>query len=171
MLETADEIAALEQVLSHSIESAGPFLRSSLEMPQKSLKAGQILRYWDGLKTTAVAFSTGKGEPRVAPTGVMLVHGQFIVPTVAEAARARAVARRPAISLSHFDESDLAIIVHGTATLVFEVDAGFDELAALQRSFERSGHDVRDWGGTGVYLRVAAEVVHTFARWPERFQG
>ena len=169
MRESDDEFAALEGLLNASIEKAGPFIRESLEMPRKSLSARQLLRYWNGLLTAAVAHTTAGGEPRVAPTGVMLVHGHLVVPTVANAARTKAVTARPALSISRFDENDLAVIAHGEATIVRAGDARFEELAALQREFG-NGRDVRDWGGGGgVYLWMAPHTLYTFARFRETF--
>ena len=170
MRETAEELAAFEQLLAGSIERAGPFIRESLEMPAKSLTAAQLLSYWDKLHTAAVAHVTTSGEPRVAPTGVLLLHGHFAVPTVAAAARAKAVSRQPAVSISRFDETDLAIIAHGQARAIAEGDPLFGELAALHRE-HGNGRDVRDWGGKGVYLWMTPETLYTFARHPDQFPG
>ena len=54
MLETEAEFEALQQLLDESIRGAGPFIRESLEMPQKSLSAPQLLTYWDGLLTAGL---------------------------------------------------------------------------------------------------------------------
>ena len=168
MRETKEELEAFARLVRESINAAGPFLRSSLEMPGHSLSAGQLLRYWDRIRTAAVATVTATGEPRVAPTGVALVHGHFVVPTVAEAARTKSINVRPAISLSHFDEGDLAVIAHGEARTIGESDPLFGELAAFQREFGE-GRDVSDWEGTGVYLWVTPRTLYTFAREPDRF--
>ena len=170
MRETPDDQVIFEQLLADSIASAGPFIRESLEMPAKSLSAAQLLRYWDKLHTAAVAHSTAGGEPRVAPTGVALFRGHFVVPTVAAAARTKAVKARPSLSISHFDEGDLAIIAHGKAEIVADGEPLFEELAAHHRELG-NGRDVRDWGGEGVYLWMRPAAVYTFARYPEQFPG
>ncbi len=163
MRETAQERESFDRLITVSIAKAGPFVRSSLQMPHHSLSAGQLLRYWDRIHTAAVATSTARGEPRVAPTGVALFRGHFVVPTVAEAARAKAISSRPAISISHFDEGDLAVIVHGHASTVGEDDALFPELTALQRELG-DGRDVTNWDGHGVYLWVTPKTLYSFAR-------
>lgn len=168
MLETAAEFDELQALLDRSIEGAGAFIRESLQMPEKSLSASQLLKYWDGLLTAAVAHSTAKGNPRVAPTGVMLVHGRFIVPTVLAAARAQAVTRRPALSISRFDEGDVCVIAHGVVAVVREREPMFEEFADLQRRLG-NGRSVLDWGGEGVYLSLVPDLLYTFARYPERF--
>lgn len=168
MRETAEDIEAFARLATESIEKAGSFVRSSLQMPGHSLSAGQVLRYWDRIHTAAVATVTAKGEPRVAPTGVALFRGHFVVPTVAGAARTKAINIRPAISISHFDEGDLAIIAHGHARTIGQSDPLFRELAALQRELSE-GRDVSNWEGTGVYLWMTTQTLYTFARQPEQF--
>ena len=166
MRETAEDLEVFARLVTESIEKAGSFVRSSLQMPGHSLSAGQVLRYWDRIRTAAVATVTARGEPRVAPVGVALVRGHFVVPTVAEAARAKAIKVRPAVSISHFDEGDLAIIAHGHARTIGQLDPLFRELAALQREFS-DGRDVTNWEGTGVYLWMTPQTLYTFARQPD----
>ena len=168
MRETQYEVAALRQLMQDSIDKAGSFIRESLQMPSHSLSVEQLLRYWSRMRTAAVATTTARGEPRVAPTGVALFRGGFVIPTVAEAARTGAIRTRPAVSVAHFDEGDLAVIAHGKATIVGEGDALFDDLTALQRELS-DGEDVTRWKGTGVYLCATPQTLYTFARYPERF--
>ena len=91
------------------------------------------------------------------------------MPTVAEAARAKATTKRPEVSVSHFDEGELAIVVHGQAVSVAS-GKEFEELCAFHRRV-REGEDVTRWSGTGIYLSVTAEALFTFARHPERFSA
>jgi uncharacterized pyridoxamine 5'-phosphate oxidase family protein len=137
-------------------------------MPQCSLSAAQLVRYLQGVKNVAFATVTAKGEPRVAPIGSLFFRGCFYIPTVATAVRSKHVMRRPSMSLTHFVGDDLAIIVHGRATVVSRDDAEFGALEELQRA--SSGVSVREWG-EGVYLRVEAEVIYTFARNPAVYAG
>ncbi|MEX0781390.1 MAG: hypothetical protein WD557_01990 [Dehalococcoidia bacterium] len=168
MRENDQQVAALARVLVSSIDAAGDFIRESLQMPAHSLSVAQLLKYWDGMLTAAVATSTARGEPRVAPTGVALYRGSLLVPTVVEAARTRAIRRRAAISVSRFDEGEIAIIVHGQAAVIGRTEPLFSDLASFHRHI-RDGEDVLRWKGTGVYLLVTPETVYTYARYPERF--
>ncbi len=79
-------------------------------------------------------------------------------------------ASRPPMSISHFDEGDLAVIAHGHATAVGPGDAMFQEIASLHRELG-GGRDVSDWTGTGVYLLMMPTTLYTFARYPEQFPG
>jgi hypothetical protein len=166
MRETPENITQLQTLLARSIERAGEFLRASFEMPQHSLSAAQLIRYLQGLQNVALATVTAKGEPRVAPIGSLFFRGQFCIPTVATAARTRHILRRPAVSLTHFVGDDLAIIAHGHALALSPEHADFVTLEQLQR--EISGQSVLDWG-EGVFLRIEADAIYTFARYPEQY--
>ncbi len=166
MHETPEDMERLQTLLDRSIERAGTFLRSSFEMPEHSLSAGQLVRYLQGIQNVAFATVTAKGEPRVAPIGSLFYRGRFHIPTVATAARTRMVAARPAVSLTHFVGDDLAIIAHGDATAIPADHADFAALEAMQRAV--NGSSVRDWG-EGIYLRIEAATLVTFARYPDQF--
>ena len=166
MYETAADLERLDARLRASVERAGPFLRSSFQMPEHSLNARQLTEALQGVKPVALATVTAKGEPRVAPIGSLFYRGRFHIPTVATAARTRMVAARPAVSLTHFVGDDLAIIAHGSATIIPVDHSDFAAVEAMQRA--ANGSSVRDWG-EGVYLRVEAETLVTFARYPDQF--
>ena len=161
MEETPEDIARLEALLTRSIEQAGPFLRNSFEMPAHALSARQLVGYLHGVQTVALATVTARGEPRVAPIGAIFYRGQFYIPTVASAARTRHIAHRPAVSVTHFADDGLAIIVHGEAAIVRQGDPEFAPVEAIQRASR--GTSVREWGD-GEYLRIDAHVIYTYAR-------
>ena len=165
MRETSDDVERLGALLDRSILQAGGFLRSSLQMPEHSLSVAQLVRYLQGVQNVAFATVTGRGEPRVAPVGSLFFRGRFHVPTVATSARARHVAERPAVSLTHYSGNDLAIIAHGRATVL---SPDHPDFGTLEEVFVASGGEgVLNWG-EGVYLRVEAERLYTFARHPQR---
>jgi hypothetical protein len=166
MDETPQDLDELQQLLDRSIQQAGEYLRTCLEMPEHSLKATQITRHLQGILTAAAGTVTARGEPRVAPVGCIFYRAQFHIPTVRNAARAKHVAKRPGISLSLFDGNDLAMIVHGCATIVPSSMPDFKELDRTLQ--EAVGRGVLDWGD-GIYIRIVADRFYTFARYPERF--
>ena len=95
MNENPQDLRRLQDLLDASIERAGGFLRSSFEMPERSLSAAQLVGALDGHLTAALATTTAKGEPRVAPVNAIFCRGAFHVPTVAASARTRHAMRRP----------------------------------------------------------------------------
>ncbi|TCJ20532.1 pyridoxamine 5'-phosphate oxidase family protein [Rubrobacter taiwanensis] len=168
MRETPEDLRRLQELLERSIGRAGEFLRSSFRMPEHSLSAEQLANHLRGIRNVALATVTQRGEPRVAPTGALFYRGAFHIPTVAAAARARHVARRPAVSLTYYEGSALAIIAHGRAALI---PAGEPEFEALNELYISSGgQDIRAWG-EAVYLRIDPDVLYTFALYPDRFPG
>ena len=167
MRETAAELEQLQALLLRSIEGAGPFLRSSFQMPEHSLSAAQLAGHLEGSLTVALATTTASGEPRVAPISALFVRAAFCVPSVAQAARSRHLAQRPAASLTYFEGNDLAVIAHGQVTIVPAGDGAFDELDALQVA---SGMESPSgWSGDAVYLRLEAASLFTYAREPARY--
>ncbi len=167
MRETEADLERLQALLDESIECAGPFLRSSFEMPEHSLSAAQLAGHLRGSLTVALATTTARGEPRVAPIGALFVRATFHVPSVAQAARSRHLAARPAASLTYFEGTDLAVIAHGRATILDAAHPHFAELDALH--VQSGGTSPREWSGDGVYLRLEAERMFTYAREPGRY--
>ncbi|MEA2467059.1 MAG: hypothetical protein QOJ57_1185 [Thermoleophilaceae bacterium] len=167
MRETAADLERLQALLDSSIERAGPFLRSSFEMPEHSLSAAQLATHLRGSRTVALGTVTARGEPRVAPIAALFVRGSFHLPTVSESARARHLSRRPAASLTYYEGTDLAVVAHGRAVIIDADHPDFEELDTVQ--IEAGNESVQSWQGHGVYLRLEPDVVYTFARYPDRF--
>jgi hypothetical protein len=163
MRETPEDLHHLQALLDRGIAQAGSFLRASFGMPDHSLSALQLARYLQGSHTVALATVTAGGEPRVAPISALFYRGHFHVPTVTTAVRAQHVLKRPAVSLTHYRGSELAIIAHGRASLVAPGAADFAVLEELQ--CESGNQSVLDWG-EGVYMRIDADVLYTYARDP-----
>jgi GNAT superfamily N-acetyltransferase/general stress protein 26 len=165
MRETQGDIERLQALLNSSIERAGAFLQRSFQMPEHSLTAQELIDCWQDVQTIALATVTMKGEPRIAPIGSLLYRGEIYLPTVATAARTRHVMQRPAVSLTLFRENDLAIIVHGYATILSPDHADFETLENLLYA---STHTKAGEWGEGVYLHIQAEAIYTYNRHPHR---
>jgi pyridoxine/pyridoxamine 5'-phosphate oxidase len=160
MRETADDLERLQRLLDDSAERASPFLRSSFQIPERSLDAGALAARLEGSLTVALATVTARGEPRVAPINAFFLHASFYVPTVAEAARARHLASRPAASLTYFERTSLAVIAHGVMEIIPAEHPAFDELDATQVAL---GHESpREWQGHAVYLHLEASRLYTY---------
>jgi Pyridoxamine 5'-phosphate oxidase len=162
MRESPADIERLQALVDRSIEAAGPFLRNSFEMPQRSLSAQQLVDRLQGLRTVALATATAAGEPRVAPIGALFVRGAFHVPTVAQAARTRHLAARPAASLTYFEGTAMAVIAHGRVAIIDAGDPSFPELDGVQ--VECGGQSPTEWQGDAVFLRLDADRLFTYAR-------
>jgi pyridoxamine 5'-phosphate oxidase-like protein len=162
MRESPADLERLQALVDRSIEGAGPFLRNSFEMPERSLSAEQLVDRLQGSLTVALATTTARAEPRVAPINALFVRGAFHVPTVAQAARTRHLAARPAASLTYFEGTDMAVIAHGHVAIIDANDPAFAELDAVQ--VESGSESPTEWQGDAVYLRLDAERLFTYAR-------
>jgi hypothetical protein len=162
MRESAADLQRLQELLDRSIEQASPFLRNAFEMPQRSLSAERLVEHLDGGLTVALGTVTSAGEPRVAPIAAFLLRATFYVPTVAEAARARHLARRPGVSLTYFEGTRFAVIAHGRAAIIGTDDPRFAELDQVQ--IECGHESPTTWSGTGVFLEITPATMFTYAR-------
>jgi uncharacterized pyridoxamine 5'-phosphate oxidase family protein len=166
MHETPGDFQCLQALLDQSIEHAGTFLRQSFQMPTHSFSARQLVHFWQGSQTIAFATVTSKGEPRVAPISALFFRGRFYVPTIATAARTKHVIQHSAISFTYYQGSDVAIIVHGEATVIQPDHPDFVAVEALQ--IEESGHSVQEWG-EGIFLQIIPRRLYTFARYQDHY--
>jgi hypothetical protein len=162
MHESPGDLERLQALIDRSIEGAGAFLRSAFEMPQRSLSAEQLVERLQGSLTVALATTTARGEPRVAPINALFVHAAFHVPTVAQAARTRHLAARPAASLTYFEGTHVAVVAHGRGAIIDTTDPTFAELDATQ--VQSGSESPTEWQGDAVYLRLDADRLFTYAR-------
>ena len=167
MRETPEDLKRLQALLDDSATRASPFLRRSFEIPERSLSAQQLASHLTGSLTVALATVTAKGEPRVAPINALFYRGSFHIPTVAQAARARHLAKRPGASLTYYEGNELAVIVHGQAAAIAQGTPTFDELDEIQ--MQSGQQSPRAWAGDAVYLKVEASAVYTYASSPAAY--
>jgi len=160
MHETPADITQLQTLLTTSIDRAGAFLKDSFQMPHKSMSAQQVIDYFDHMTTVALATSNAKGEPRSAPTAAVFYRGRFHVPTIAESARGRMITRNPAVSLTYYDSTDVAVIIHGTATILRQHHDSFAPLLAIHDAAYSTS--LLEWGGEPIFLRIEPHVMWTY---------
>ncbi len=166
MYETNEELESLQVLLDLSIEHAGTFLYQSFQMPSHSLSARQLIHFWRGSQTIALATVTKSSEPRVAPIGAVLFHRRFYVPTVLTAMRTKHIMERPMISFTCYQENDLAVIVHGNATIIPPDNPTFFDVGAFLQ--ETSGQNIGEWD-EGIFLQITPKTLYTFVRYPNLY--
>lgn len=167
MKETSRDLQQLQKLIDQSINRAGSFLRSSFEMPEKSLNAQQLVDYLQGMPTVVFSTVTSKGKPLTAPICALFYRGRFYIPTVAESLRAKHIKRQSAVSLSHYIGNDIAVIVHGYATAIPAQDERFTPLDKIHRKI--MGTSTTSWG-EGIFLEIEADRLYSFVRYPDRFR-
>jgi len=166
MNESAADVARLQSLLDRSATKGGPHLRRTFQVPEHAVTAEQLVRYWGDGKGFALATVTANGEPRVAPVGVLLEQAHLYVPTAGDSGHVAHIVRNPAVSLTHWVDDLVAIIIHGKGALIHRESADYPALAEIVRAtWWRDLHHARN----GAFLRIEADVLYSWAHDPSSF--
>ena len=166
MHETEAELDALQELIDRSMGSVNPHMREIFS-PERRLSARQLATYLQGVKHVAFATVNKAGEPRVAPLDGLFFHARFHVSTGGRAARLHHLRRNPAVSVTHFVGDDMAVIVHGTGTLIGE---GHPEVAPIDElATGIYGSSPFTWGEGITFIRVEPAAVYTYAPDPSGY--
>ena len=145
MHETADEIAALQELLDASIASDNEHLLAIMT-PERRLTAEQMLPLLHGMQVLVVATATADGRPLTSCVDGHFVHGRWVFTTDASATKARHLAARPAVSATHVRGEELGIFTHGTAERLTPGHPAYaeveDHLAGRRRQIEQGAVDI-----------------------------
>ena len=126
MLETAEEVAALQTLLDASHGSSTDHLRSIIE-DGRTLSAHDLVALLTGMKVLSVATVTASGEPRISAMDGHFLHASWTFSTSGTAAKARHMAVRPSVSVAHIDNEEMAVFSHGLVERIREGDGDWDE--------------------------------------------
>src|SRR5256714_15678604 len=162
MRESPEDLAALQGLLDRSHASAGAHLRRIIT-PERRLTAEQLSERLTGMCLLALATATRDGRPIVGPVDGLFFRGAFHFGSSPDSVRFRHIRGRPHVSATHLPGEELAVTVHGRAVPVQVKDGGFRQ-SLLGIYVPRYGPewetDVLD---TGVYARIDADRMFTFA--------
>jgi general stress protein 26 len=126
MLETPDELAALQELLDASHASSTEHLRSIIS-DERRLSARDLAALLTGMRVLAVATVTASGEPRISALDGHFLHGTWTFSTSGTAAKAQHMRARPAVSVAHVDNEELALFSHGQVERMGEPDPDWEE--------------------------------------------
>lgn len=143
MLESPDEVAALQELMDRSYSGASPHLREIVSGPRR-LDAAGVLSMTTGMKVLSLATVTARGEPRISAVDGHFLHGTWTFGTDGRSIKARHLAARPAVSLAHVDGERCGIFAHGYAHRLCSQDAGYAETIAHWQ--DHYGSDPTTWG-------------------------
>ncbi len=122
MHETEDEVLALQRLLDASYAGATEHLRGIVN-DDRRLSARELVARLTGMKVLTLATTTAAGEPRISAVDGHFLHGTWSFSTSGEAAKARHVRARPAVSVAHVDGEAFAVFSHGRVEEMAEADA------------------------------------------------
>jgi general stress protein 26 len=147
MFETPAEIAELQDILDRSHGDSTEHLRSIIG-PERTLRAQDIVSLMTGMKVLSVATVTARGEPRISALDGHFLHATWTFTTSGTAAKAQHIAKRPAVSIAHVDNEEVAVFAHGVAQTLHPGEPFWDEtLAHWTSHYESSplswGEDIR----------------------------
>jgi general stress protein 26 len=162
------ELDALQRTIDESAAVADGFLKETFDLAGHGLSARQLARYFERNRGFALATVTAKGEPRVAPVGAILHRAAFHVPTAVQARRVTHIRKRPAVSLTHFVLDDIAVIVHGRASLLEKTDPEVAVLNALNDDPWWRGLKAT---GAAVWVRIEPRRIYTWAARPAEYRS
>jgi len=174
MYETPEDLAELQGLLDRSFARAGSHLLSIFDA-ERRLNAAQLCQILTGVRVLNLATVTASGEPRVGPVDGHFHRGRFYFGSSPDSLRFRHIRARPAVSAAHTIGEQLAVIVHGIATVI---DMSSPEQVGLRAQLmETYGKDKAftdylaehhdgDWDGWfkgALYARIDAEKMFTFS--------
>jgi nitroimidazol reductase NimA-like FMN-containing flavoprotein (pyridoxamine 5'-phosphate oxidase superfamily) len=168
VLETAADLARLQDLLDTSFDGAGPHL-ARIITPERRLSAERVAETLTGMRLLALATVTADGRPIVGPVDGVFLHGSFHFGSAPDSVRAGHIRARPQVSATHLPGEELAVTVHGRAV---PVDVGAGEGAELRQALldvylPRYGPEWEEFLDSGVlYWRIEATRMFTF-----RFEG
>lgn len=126
VLETAEEMLALQDLLDTSHARSTPHLRSIVR-DGRVLSAQNVVTLLTGMKVIALATVTAAGHPRVSALDGHFLHGTWTFGTSGASAKAKHMERRPKVSLAHIDNEELAVFSHGEVEQMREDDHDWAE--------------------------------------------
>jgi uncharacterized pyridoxamine 5'-phosphate oxidase family protein len=158
--ETAEDLAAMQDLLDRSYAAAGPHMRR-IHTPERRLTAEQVAERLPGMRLLALATVTADGRPIVGPVDGIFLHGAFHFGSAPDSLRFRHIRARPQVSATHLPGEELAVTVHGRAVPV-DVDSGDLREVLLEIYLPRYGDEWLEVLEGGVFARIEAERMFTF---------
>ncbi len=164
MHETAEDLAALQELLDRSYEQAGTHLHRIIT-PERRMTAEQMADSLTGMCLLALATATADGRPIVGPVDGVFFRGAFHFGSAPDSVRFKHIAKRPHVSATHLPGEELAVTVHGNAV---PVDVGSPEHADFRQALldiyvPRYGEGWAKFLDSGVaYARIEPDRMFTF---------
>jgi hypothetical protein len=159
MHETANDMLLLTGLLDRSYARAGDHMRS-IFTPERRISAADLVALLPGVQVLNLATVSRTCAPRVAPVDGLLYRGLFWFGSAAASVRFTHLRERPQVSATHTRGEELAVIVHGTATLIDRGDPANAGFAGYYR--EVYGFGWEEWDIPVQFARIDATHLYTY---------
>jgi hypothetical protein len=157
MWETAEEVAALQNLLDRSFERASEHLTAIMSVPRR-LPAERVIAEVPSPAVLNIATVTARGEPRVSAVDGHFMHGHWHFTTDADSPKIRQLIARPAISASFTPRDGFGVFCHGRAEML----EGQPRQMLRDHFIATYGEDPEKWGNIA-YVRIEAAWMTAFA--------
>jgi hypothetical protein len=162
MWETAEESAALQQLIDESFTSGSSHL-TSIMTPERRMSAAQVIEAVPSPAVLNIATVTARGEPRLSAVDGHFLHGHWYFTTLISSPKARQLQARPAISASYTPRDGMGVFSHGRAV---ELGPGPERQLITDRFLDVYGQAPDSFGDI-YYARIDANWFVGFAMTPE----
>ena len=159
MHETAEDLITLSALLDRSYARSGDHLRNIITS-ERRIPAEELVALLPGVQVLNLATVTRDCAPRVAPVDGLFYRGRFWFGSATASVRFTHLRERPQVSASHTRGEELAIIVHGTATLIEPGDPAHTGFATYYR--EVYGFGWEEWDLPVQFARIDATHLYTY---------
>jgi Pyridoxamine 5'-phosphate oxidase len=159
MYETPEDLMALTALLERSHARAGNHLRS-IFTTERRIPADELVGLLPGVQVLNLATVSRACAPRVAPVDGLFYRGRFWFGTASNAVRVAHLRERPQVSASHTRGEELAVIVHGTATMIDVDDPAHAGFADYYR--EVYGFGWEEWDIPVQFARIDPTRLYTY---------
>jgi hypothetical protein len=161
MRETTKDLQFLQDLLDRSQASAGPHLREVLS-PDRWLTAEEVCNALTGVTLLSLATVTSDGRPIVGPVDGIFFRGAFHFGSSHNSLRIRHILRRPWVSATYLPREELAVTVHGEASVL---DMRSEQLADLRATvlgiyLPRYGEEWESFFDSNAHVRIDARRIY-----------
>jgi Pyridoxamine 5'-phosphate oxidase len=165
MLETPEELVALQALLDESYDAAGPHMAEIITTEHR-VDAEELCARLTGMRLLSVATVTADGRPLVGPVDGYFLHGAFHFSSAQQAVKIRHLAARPHLSAMHMPGEEFSVSVHGSGELYEVLDPSRGELrqAMLDHYLPTAGASFQEWldGSSPVGVKINARRIFTY---------
>lgn len=107
---TADDIAALQDLIDRSTRAASPALADSVAFPERQMSASELVEFWRQTALVAMVTVGAAGQPHIAPVHAELRGTTLRLVVYDDAVRRRDLAANPRVAFTTWHEGAVAIL-------------------------------------------------------------